>query len=295
MKKYLSLRWPGAYEKRKGGIRALSTQSDQKTSGIEKNVKIIERFKKIKHSIVIMSGKGGVGKSTVAANLALALSERVGSGLVGVIDADIHGPNIPKILGAEGQKPQVVAENQALPVSVGTSRIKLVSMSFFLQSSDTPVIWRGPLKMSAIRQFLSDFEWGELEYLIIDLPPGTGDEPLSILQLIPEIAGVIIVTTPQEVALLDCQKSLSMVLQMNKPVLGVVENMSEFICPSCGQSHKIFGEGGGQKLAKKFNVDFLGSIPIDLKLREQEDTGLEHAFEPFREIAKNIHEKLNKK
>ncbi|MFX0061790.1 MAG: Mrp/NBP35 family ATP-binding protein [Candidatus Hermodarchaeota archaeon] len=273
----------------------MSTQSDQKTSGIEKNVKIIERFKKIKHSIVIMSGKGGVGKSTVAANLALALSERVGSGLVGVIDADIHGPNIPKILGAEGQKPQVVAENQALPVSVGTSRIKLVSMSFFLQSSDTPVIWRGPLKMSAIRQFLSDFEWGELEYLIIDLPPGTGDEPLSILQLIPEIAGVIIVTTPQEVALLDCQKSLSMVLQMNKPVLGVVENMSEFICPSCGQSHKIFGEGGGQKLAKKFNVDFLGSIPIDLKLREQEDTGLEHAFEPFREIAKNIHEKLNKK
>ncbi|MFX1534020.1 MAG: Mrp/NBP35 family ATP-binding protein [Promethearchaeota archaeon] len=273
----------------------MSTQQDQKTSGIEKDVRIIERFKQIKHSIVIMSGKGGVGKSTVAANLALALSERVGPGLVGVIDADIHGPNIPKILGAEGQTPQVVSEGLALPVTVGTSRIKLVSMSFFLQSSDTPVIWRGPLKMSAIRQFLSDFEWGELDYLIIDLPPGTGDEPLSVLQLIPEIAGIIIVTTPQEVALLDCQKSLSMALQMNKPVLGVVENMSEFICPGCGQSHKIFGEGGGKKLAEKYNVDFLGSVPIDLSLREQEDKGLEQAFEPFREIARRIHEKLNKK
>ncbi len=192
----------------------MSTQQYQQKKGIEKDARVVERFKYIKQVIVIMSGKGGMGKSTVAANLALALSERVGAGQVGIVDAYIHGPNIPKIL-------------------------------------------------------------------------------LSILQFIPEIAEFIIVTTPQEGALRDCQKTLSMVLQMQKSVLGVIE--SEFICPSCGQHHKIFGEEGGKKLADQFNVEFLGSVPIDLKLRKQEDKGLELAFEPFREIARRIHEKLNER
>lgn len=268
-----------------------STQSQEEP--INKEAKINERFRKIKHVLVIMSGKGGVGKSTVAANLALALSERVGPNRVGIMDADIHGPNIPKILGVEGQRPQVISKDNVLPIVAGELRIKVVSMSFFLQSSETPVIWRGPLKMSVIRQFLADFEWGELDYLIVDLPPGTGDEPLSVLQLIPDITGVIIVTTPQEVALLDCRKSASMVLQMKKPLFGIIENMSEFICPNCNARHRIFGEGGGAKLAQEFSTELLGSVPIQLKLREQEDEGLSRPFEPFGDIAKRIEEKLS--
>ncbi len=217
----------------------MSQQASQKKLPIPPAVQ--KRMESVKHSIVIMSGKGGVGKSTVAANLALAFA-KLYPGKVGIIDVDIHGPDIPKILRLEGQTPIVTEGGGASPVT-GPYGLKVLSMAFFLKE-DTPVIWRGPMKMKVIEQFLGDFEWGELEVLVLDLPPGTGDEPLSLMQLIPKVTGVIIVTTPQAVSLLDTGKALQMANQLEVPVLGVIENMSSFVCPTCKTIHKLFGEGG---------------------------------------------------
>jgi len=238
--------------------------------------KIKKSLNNIKHKLVVLSGKGGVGKSTVTANLALSLAKKGYS--VGVLDGDMHGPSIPKILGVEDKKPKA-SETGIEPVQAQPN-LKVMSMGFLLQDKDSPVIWRGPLKMAAIKQFIGDVSWGKIDYLIVDLPPGTGDEPLSIAQLIPDSDGAIIVTTPQDVALLSVRKSINFVKKMNMPVIGIIENMSGFKCPHCNKSIDIFKTGGGKKASKDFNVSFLGGIPLDPEIVNTGDSG-----EPF--IIKN--------
>ena len=238
--------------------------------------KVTNSLGKIKHKILVLSGKGGVGKSTVSANLAVALSQEGYE--VGILDIDIHGPSIPKMLGVEDKKPGT-SELGINPVFF-SPKLKIMSMAFLLQDKDSPVIWRGPLKMTAIKQLIGDVDWGTLDYLVVDIPPGTGDEPLSIAQLIPNCDGAIVVTTPQDVALVSVRKSINFVKQMNMPVIGIIENMSGFKCPYCGKSIDIFKTGGGLKTSKDFNVPFLGKIPLDAQIVETGDSG-----EPF--IVKN--------
>lgn len=221
-------------------------------------VQLQRRMCRIKNKIIILSGKGGVGKSTVAVNLAMALA--LAEQRVGLLDADMHGPSVPKLLNIEGLGLRV-GDGVIIPHEIG--RLKVVSMSFLLRSSDDAVIWRGPMKMAAIKQFLKDVEWGELDYLIVDCPPGTGDEPLSVIQLMEELTGAIVVTTPQEVALLDVRKSITFCIKLNVPVLGVIENMSGFVCPKCGKVEDIFKAGGGERMAAEMGVPFLGRIPLD--------------------------------
>ena len=235
-----------------------------------------KRLAAIKHRLMVMSGKGGVGKSTVSANLAWALAKR--GYKVGLLDADIHGPNIPLMLGVEGKRLAMSPEGiEPLEVTPG---LKVVSMSFLLQNSDTPVIWRGPLKMGALRQFLSEVNWGDLDFLIVDLPPGTGDEPLSIAQLIGKLDGSIVVTTPQDVALLDSRKSVNFSRKVGVPVLGIIENMSGFVCPHCGKEVDLFKKGGGEKASRELNVPFLGRIPVDTQV-----VGLGDEGRPLLEVA----------
>jgi len=251
-------------------------------------------LKDVRHKLVIMSGKGGVGKSTVAANLAMALSMR--GRAVGVLDCDIHGPTIPKLLGIEGVQPSVTGGGIE-PVIV-PPRLKVMSIGFLLSDRDTPVIWRGPLKMMAIKQFLGEVKWGELDYLIIDLPPGTGDEPLSIAQLLPKPDGALIVTTPQDVALLSVRKSINFARMLNLPVLGLIENMSGLTCPHCGKVIEVFGTGGGRRACTDLTVPFLGCIPLDPMITETGDAGkpfvLESSSSPsvraFDEIARKVDE-----
>jgi Mrp family chromosome partitioning ATPase len=226
---------------------------------------------KIKHKIAIISGKGGVGKSTVTANL--AASFRQNSKKVGVLDADIHGPCIPKMLGLKGRTLTGGFDGKFLPV-VGKMGIKVVSMDFLLENDEEPVIWRGPLKMRAIQQFITDVDWGELDYLFVDLPPGTGDEPLSVIQLIPDLDGVIIVTMPSEVSEAVVKKSVSFAKAAEVPVIGIIENMSGYVCPDCGKKVDIFKSGGGKKIAQDLSVPYLGSIPIDPTVCSDADKGL---------------------
>jgi ATP-binding protein involved in chromosome partitioning len=249
---------------------------------------------KIKHKIAVISGKGGVGKSTVTVNLGMAFAMHGYVNSVGILDADIHGPCVPKMLGLRGQK------LQANPIGVfpvmGPLGIKVVSMDFLLSSDEAPVIWRGPLKMKAIQQFLSDIMWGELEFLFIDLPPGTGDEPLSVMQLIPDMDGVIIVTIPSEVSQVVVKKAVTFARQLGVPVIGIIENMSGFVCPKCGTEINIFKVGGGQKIAEDLSVPFLGSIPIDPEICRDSDNGIpfitEHVDSPatkaFSDIVKKV-------
>ncbi|MEA3254469.1 MAG: Mrp/NBP35 family ATP-binding protein [Candidatus Altiarchaeota archaeon] len=244
----------------------------QKTMEEQKEL-IKKRIGGIQNKLMVMSGKGGVGKTTVAVNLAFALQM---NGLnTGILDADIHGPNVPKMLGIEGTKPDTTADGilpAKIPIGVGRA-LEVMSLAFFLEA-DSPVIWRGPLKMGALQQFLSDVCWGEdLDYLIVDLPPGTGDEPLSIAQLIPDITGSIIVTTPQEVALMDSRRSVNFSRKLNVPVMGVVENMSGLKCPHCGGVIDLFKVGGGEKAAKELGVPFLGRIPIEPVIVKDSDEG----------------------
>jgi len=252
------------------------------------------RMSKIKHKIAVISGKGGVGKSTVTVNLAMAFAMHGYVNSVGILDADIHGPCVPKMLGLRGQR------LQANPIGVfpvmGSMGIRVVSMDFLLESDDAPVIWRGPLKMRVIQQFLSEMMWGELEFLFIDLPPGTGDEPLSVIQLIPNMDGVIIVTIPSEVSQVVVKKAVTFARQLGVPIIGIIENMSGFICPKCGAETNIFKVGGGQKIADDLSVPFLGSIPIDPEICSDSDNGMPfiigHANSPatkaFKEIVKKI-------
>jgi len=230
--------------------------------------KIKKALEKIKHRLLVFSGKGGVGKSTVAANLAFAFEKK---GLkVGLLDVDIHGPNLAKMMGVETKRLDVSPKG-IKPVQVNKN-LKLVSMSFLLEDPNLPVIWRGPMKMKAIQQFLGDVDWGNLDWLIIDSPPGTGDEPLSVAQLIPA-SGAVVVTTPQEVSLMDSRKAVAFAHKLNLQVYGIIENMSGMKCPHCGKSIDLFKQGGGELAAKELNVPFLGGIPIDPQIVTLGDIG----------------------
>jgi Mrp family chromosome partitioning ATPase/predicted Fe-Mo cluster-binding NifX family protein len=229
---------------------------------------IQEALGMIKHKFLVMSGKGGVGKTSVAANLAVALSKK--GAKVGLMDVDLHGPDIPRMLGLKGLL-EVSADNRLVPKAY-SDNLKVVSIESLTQDQDEAVIWRGPLKMHVIRQFISDVHWERLDYLIIDSPPGTGDEPLSVAQTIPG-AKAIIVTTPQEVSLADIRKSINFCRTVNMPIFGLIENMSGFVCPHCGKPMDLFGSGGGFKTALAMNVPFLGRIPFDPQLVACADAG----------------------
>ena len=237
------------------------------------NQEMAEKLKKnmadIKHKILVLSNKGGVGKSSVAVNLSCSLSEK--GYKVGILDADLHGPSVAKMLGFEGEK--LTGSNGLINPVVARPNLEAISMASLIGSPDTPLVWKGPLKGIAIKQFLAEVNWGKLDFLIIDSPPGTGDEPLSICQLIPEMDGAIIVTTPQEVALADSRKCITFLKDINIPILGIVENMSGFRCPHCDKRIDIFKTGGGKKAADEFKEPFLGSIPIDIEIASSGDQG----------------------
>ncbi|CAI8804074.1 iron-sulfur cluster carrier protein ApbC [Methylocaldum szegediense] len=237
--------------------------TDIVSHAVQKNLKPMPGVKNI---IAVASGKGGVGKSTVAVNLALALAAE--GARVGILDADIYGPSQPLMLGISG-RPQTEGGNKLIPmVAYGVQ-----SMSIgYLVDEDAPMIWRGPMVTGALQQLLRDTKWDNLDYLIVDLPPGTGDTQLTLAQQIP-VSGAIIVTTPQDIALLDAQRGLKMFEKVGVPVLGIVENMSVHICSNCGHAEPIFGEGGGEKMAKKYGVELLGSLPLDISIRKNADSG----------------------
>ena len=237
-------------------------------------LRLAERMAKVKHKILVLSGKGGVGKSTVAANLALHLA--LNGRRVGLLDVDIHGPSIPRLFGVGGTSTFMVGDSM-MPVEISET-LKIMSIAFCLADGDTAVIWRGPMKIGVIRQFLADVEWGELDYLVVDCPPGTGDEPLSAAQMLSDADGAVVVTTPQDVSVDDVRRSIGFCRKLDLAVLGVVENMSGFVCPKCGEVTDIFGAGGGEAMAENMGVPFLGRIPLDPAVREACDTGKLHAY-----------------
>lgn len=266
---YVNISLPEIPEEDAAKLKAIITNK-VKELGAE-SVKVEFAFRKkqdIKYIIAVASGKGGVGKSTVSTNLAIALSQL--GNKVGLMDADIHGPNIPMMFGIN-ERPMVNSEKRIIPIE--KYGVKIISIGFLLDNDSTPVIWRGPLVTKVIEQFYNDVEWGMLDFLIIDLPPGTGDASLTISQSLPTKYGII-VTTPQDVSVLDASKALSMFKQTNISVIGVVENMSYFICPSTGERFEIFGSGGGEKMQFEFGVKLLGKVPLETKVREGGDTGM---------------------
>ena len=221
----------------------------------------------VKNIVAVASGKGGVGKSTVSANLAVALAQAGAS--VGLLDADITGPNIPLMMGLEGT-PKATGDNKIVPLE--RYGVKVISIAFFVPDGQ-PIVWRGPLVGGAIQQFLRDVAWGDLDYLVVDLPPGTSDAQLTLAQAVP-ISGAVLVTTPQQVAVLDVQKALAMFARMSVPVIGLVENMSAFVCPHCGEATEIFGRGGGERFARENDIEFLGGVPLDITVRQGGDAGI---------------------
>jgi ATP-binding protein involved in chromosome partitioning len=270
---------------------AAHRREGESDADFEERRQLQSRLCRIRHKIIVLSGKGGVGKSTVAVNLAAAL--QMAGKAVGLLDVDIHGPSIPTMLGLEGQS--VLGQEGAL-IPVDWGGLKVLSLGFFLQDPDEAVIWRGPMKYNVIRQFLKDVDWGDLDYLVIDSPPGTGDEPLTVCQLIGNLDGAVIVTTPQQVAAVDVRKSITFCRRLQVPVLGVVENMSGFACPKCGEVTRILRSGGGERIAGDMDVPFLGSIPMDPHIAEAGDCGrafiLQYADSPaavrMREIIRPI-------
>ena len=251
-------------------------------AAMRERMKMAQRMSKIRHKFVVMSGKGGVGKTTVAANLAVALAK---DATVGLIDADVTGPDVPKIMGVESAVVKMV--DDGIEPTVGPRSVKVISMAQLLGDRDQAVIWRGPLKIKALKQMLADVNWGELDYLIVDLPPGTSDEPLSIAQEIPDADGAIVVTTPQEVSLLDVRKSIGFARAVRLPVLGIIENMSGYVCPHCGTRVDVFKRGGGEHVAMELGLPFLGRIPLDPRIVLGGDAGKPFVLEhPDSEAAK---------
>lgn len=233
---------------------------------------IAQRSAAIKHKIGIISGKGGVGKTTIAVGIASVLAAQ--GHAVGLLDTDITGPNVPLMMGIERQRPHPDATGELIEPVIASSGVKVMSMGMLAAQPDTPVIWRGPLRSMAIRQLVADVNWGELDYLIIDLPPGTGDEPLTVAQAIPGVDGMIVVSTPQQASLADCRKAINFTRQLDLEVLGVVENMSGFICPHCGKETPIFGTGGAENMAKEMGVSFLGRLPLAPEVVTSTDQGI---------------------
>ncbi len=269
----------------------------QQADYLKDRQKINDVMQKIKHKILVLSNKGGVGKSTVSANLALALTQK--GYKVGMLDADLHGPSQAKIFGIENVKFSVSGTHEDIVIEPLTinDKLKLVTTAAIIDSVDAPLIWRGPLKMSLIKQFLSDVSWGELDFLVIDSPPGTGDEPLTILQMLPGIDFVAIVTTPQEMALLDSRKAVNFVKQFNIPHIGIIENMSEFICPHCGGVVEYFNKDGGKRAADEMGIEFWASIPFDTALLNVLEKGTiknDAVKKEFSEIADDLIRKVVK-
>lgn len=274
----------------KAGEETLS-EEEQKKLIMQQDIAIVKRMSNIKHKIAVMSGKGGVGKSTIAVNLAVAFALK--GYHTGLMDVDLHGPDVPHMLGIENailkQSPMGI-----MPLKVWEN-LDVLSIEFMLPSKGSPIIWRGPKKTGAIRQFLSDVAWGNLDMLVIDNPPGTGDEPLTVLQSISPLDGVVMVTTPQPVAGEDVRKCVNMVKGLRIPVLGIIENTSGFICPHCKKEIDIFGKGEGRELAEELEIPYLGSLPLETQVREKSDQGTPFIrADPESEISKKFMEIVTK-
>jgi len=250
-----------------GGSCGQSQQDKQQQREIQEQA-MKDALGKIKHKFLVMSGKGGVGKTSVSVNIAIALANR--GFQVGVMDVDLHGPDVPRMLGLRGMVG--AGANEKLAPIAYSDNLKAISIESLMPNKDDAVIWRGPLKHSAISQFISDVDWGDLDFLIVDSPPGTGDEPLSVAQTISDCRPLI-VTTPQEVALWDIRKSINFCKKIERDLFGLVENMSGYVCPHCGKTVELFGTGGGEKTAKEFGINFLGRIPFDPNLVKAGDEG----------------------
>ena len=251
-------------------------------------LQIAKTLDKIKYKILVFSGKGGVGKSTTSANLAVALA--LAGKRVGLLDIDFHGPSIPKLMGMAGRRPDMDGD-RILPM-LFSDNLKVVSLGMLLGGDEDAVIWRGPMKNSAIKQLIKDVEWGELDYLIVDSPPGTGDEPLSLVQIMKQLTGAIVVTQPQQLSVDDVKRSVSFCEKMNLPVIGIIENMSGFVCPHCGEVVEIFKSGGGEELAKQKNISFLGKVPIDPVIVEASDDGKPFVYHNGESRAAKVFEKM---
>lgn len=251
--------------------KGCSTKESQQAAAAQQQNAITRSLGKIKNKILVMSGKGGVGKSTVAVNLALALAKK--GHQVGLMDVDLHGPDVVRMLGLKGNLQPPKSKDDLVPPLAYSDNLKVVSLEYMMKDRDEAIIWRGPLKIQAIRQFVSDMDWGELDYLIIDAPPGTGDEPLSVAQTIPNVKAVV-VTTPQKVALADVRKSINFCRVLKVEIAGVVENMAGFVCPNCNETVEIFKSGGGEEVAREFELPFLGRVPMDPKIVMAGDDGV---------------------
>ncbi len=271
---------------------ALATKCSEKEKGRQEEECVTERLSHIHYKLMVMSGKGGVGKSTVTTNLAATLASD--GYQVGILDADIHGPNIPRMLGLDLQ--ELVGTGDGLKPVVPFPNLKVVSMALLSKDADEPIVWRGPVKHNLIRQFVADVQWGDLDFLIVDLPPGTGDEPLSVAKIMERVDGAIVVTTPQDVALLDSRKAVTFSRRLKIPVMGIVENMSGLVCPHCSKEIDLFKIGGGEKAAEELAVPFLGRIPIEPDMVEMCDSGkpivlnrpYSRAKKAFREVTRNL-------
>ncbi len=236
---------------------------------LERKKKIQERMSKIKHKVVVMSGKGGVGKSFIASNLAVSLQSM--GFRTGLMDVDFHGPSAPKMLGIRGQR--LIGSDAGIQPAVGPLGLLVMSLDFLLPDDDSPVIWRGPIKSTAVTQFVTDVNWGELDFLVIDMPPGTGDEAITVGQELPQVDGAVFVTIPSEVSLLVVGRSISFAKRMGIKPLGVVENMSYFYCPDSGKEYRVLGKASGRLIAEKYGIEFLGEIPLDPRIAEANDSG----------------------
>ncbi|ALT69098.1 Mrp/NBP35 family ATP-binding protein [Methanobrevibacter millerae] len=265
---------------------------EQQKQMIEQEIKLSRNLGQIKYKIAVMSGKGGVGKSTVAANLAETF-QKLGFS-TGILDADIHGPNIPKMLGLEGEDLFINENRNMVPVEA-PSGLKVMSMAFMLDSIDTPIIWRGPQKSGSIKQLIAEVEWGPLDVLIIDNPPGTGDEPLTVLQTIPNLDAVVMVTTPNVVSQEDVLKCVKMVNMLNVENIGLVENMAYYICPHCGEKLNIFGEGDGETFSEEMEIEYLGDLPLTENVSDSPNKdGVVSTLDPDGEVSKRFEEFVGK-